>query len=745
MKYALVKFRVHLLGSKPFVIYTDHASLRTATQSPHLSQRMARWLSFFAEYNFTVAYKPGKLNVLADALSRRPDYELSAMTFAVSDVYDLIRESYVDDDQCWSILQWLSTGDDATKTQLSARVRARLHRYETRDGLLYYQVHPGDPPRLVVPNDEDLKYKLVYEVHDTPMAGHLGREKTYAGLSSSFWWPKMYKWVAHYVRTCDVCQRVKPSPHSQAPLASLPVPSDCWRSVSLDFFFGLPRDAHGNNGVLVFVDRLSKMVHLAPVSDDVDGPTSAKLFVDLVFRHHGLPDSIVSDRDTRFTSEFWKTLFRLLGTRLDMATKDHPETDGQTERANRVVEDVLRSFCAASPTTWSDQLPMVEFAMNNAVHASTGFTPFFLNGLRHPALPLCLMGSPDSGEGGARQTVASHLQSMDSIRRDTRESLEEFLTTRINTVRRVRDAMAEAQDLQKEQADKNGRKNVSVFTEGQYVLVSTKNIANDAVSSLGSSKLLPRYIGPFKVLKRAGTAYTLDLPTWIKIHPTFYVGLLKEYLRPTEGDPPDAQEESESVTDHEFGAQAPSDHERGHSLPLPGSPGDDQRRVQERQRDSASRSHLDGDPSTPSADAAQSPVGETTTGSAPRDVAAVMHPSVSAGFPAEGSSRDHGDVGAPTGPLDLQARRPERRGDQDRRRWQRPLRAPLPVVDRDGIAHYHVEKIVKSRRRGGRLELLVKWLGYPSEENSWEPHEQLLADCRDVVREWERENPHLLH
>jgi hypothetical protein len=139
--------------------------------------------------------------------------------------------------------------------------------------------------------------------------------------------------------------------------------------------FGFPPDAEGNTGVLVFVDRLSKMVHLAAVPESVDGGACAKLFMDHVFRLHGLPDSLVSDRDPRFTAAFWSALFRLLGTQLNMATKDHPETDGQTERANRVVEDILRSFCASSPSTWSASLPMVEFAINNSVHASTGLTP----------------------------------------------------------------------------------------------------------------------------------------------------------------------------------------------------------------------------------------------------------------------------------------------------------------------------------------------------------------------------------
>ncbi|POM74747.1 Pol protein [Phytophthora palmivora] len=154
--------------------------------------------------------------------------------------------------------------------------------------------------------------------------------------------------------------------------------------MSLDFVFCLPADDKGNTGILVFVCCLSEMVDLAPVRDKVTGKQAAQLFLDGVFRCHGLPETIVSDRDPRFTGAFWDTLFQLLGTKLTMSTADHPQTDGQTERTNRVHEDTLRSACAEAPRSWPDQLPMVEFALNNAVHASTGFTPFYLNGLRHP-------------------------------------------------------------------------------------------------------------------------------------------------------------------------------------------------------------------------------------------------------------------------------------------------------------------------------------------------------------------------
>ncbi|POM58396.1 Putative retroelement [Phytophthora palmivora] len=281
MKYALVKFRVHLLGTRPIVIYTDHASSRTATSSTHFSQRMARWLSFFAEYN------PRRIQ------AGQAEY-----------LYDRIRLAYQEDENYTPLVQFLSDGKDAK--------RAQLHRYELADGLLHYRVDPRDSPRVVVPNDEDLKYDKLLEAHDAPMSGHLGREKSYQMVSLTFWSLRRYKWVAHYVKTCETCQRAKPSSHVSVPLLSLPVPADCWKSMSLDFVFGLPVGDKGNTGILVFVCRLSKMVHLAPVRDKVAGKHTAQLFLDGLFRYHGLPETIVSDRDPRFAGANWTTCSRFL-------------------------------------------------------------------------------------------------------------------------------------------------------------------------------------------------------------------------------------------------------------------------------------------------------------------------------------------------------------------------------------------------------------------------------------------------
>ncbi|POM60411.1 LOW QUALITY PROTEIN: Pol protein [Phytophthora palmivora] len=499
MKYALVKFRVHLLGSKPFVIFTDHASLRTATQSPHLSQRMARWLSFFAEYNFEVKYKPGRQNALADALSRRPDYELAHVTSVSSSVTELIHAAYARDDVCVAVLRALGIEEfKYSSVTLSARLTGT-----------------DDTPRVVVPHDEELKHRILYEAHDVPLSGHLGREKTYGSVSRYYWWPKLYKWVKSYVSTCESCQRAKPSPHSAAYLVSFPVPSGCWQSISMDFVFCLPKHSAGNTGVVVFVDRLSKMAYLAAVSDTIDGKGTASLFLDHVFRQHGLPESIVSDRDPRFTGEFWSAVFKVLGTRLDMSTADHPQTDGQTERANRVVEDILRSIYAETPKRWSAMLPVVEFAMNNAVHASTRFTPFYVNGLTHPRVPLTPSRRDSGLDGGGAEWLA------DVSPTAVQKQVDDFLSLRLSVLRHVRDAMAECQDVQKEQADARGRRNVWNFEVGDLVLLNAKNLPTHAVSAVFKAKLRPRFIGPFKVVAKKGLAYTLNLPKKMRTHPVF--------------------------------------------------------------------------------------------------------------------------------------------------------------------------------------------------------------------------------
>ncbi|KAG2843458.1 hypothetical protein PC113_g18598 [Phytophthora cactorum] len=223
----------------------------------------------------------------------------------------------------------------------------------------------------------------MYEYHDAPTAGHPGREKPHVLLTRDFYWNHQYKWVRKLRFNLFRHRRSVGSP-------------SLW---ILSLVFHLT--ASGG----LFVDRFSKMVHLAAVPAEVTAVQPARLFVDMVFKHHGMPLDIMSDRDPRFTARFWKEVFTLLGTQLSMSTADHMQTDGQTERVNRVLGDLLKSY-THSFQQWSDCLPMAEFAINNSVHASTGHTPFYVNAMRHPRLP-SMLGTVDSSLSGGGSTVAS--------------------------------------------------------------------------------------------------------------------------------------------------------------------------------------------------------------------------------------------------------------------------------------------------------------------------------------------------
>ena len=155
----------------------------------------------------------------------------------------------------------------------------------------------------------------MYECHDAPISGHRGREKTFLTISRDFYWPSQYDFVCKYIRACDVCQRVKPSALSPPPLKPLHIPAECWQSVSMDFVFGLPEYNNNNNGILVFVDRFSKTVHVASIPESITAKGCARVFIDTIFRLHGLLREYVSDRDPSFTAEFRQSVFKSLGTK----------------------------------------------------------------------------------------------------------------------------------------------------------------------------------------------------------------------------------------------------------------------------------------------------------------------------------------------------------------------------------------------------------------------------------------------
>ena len=282
--------------------------------------------------------------------------------------------------------------------------------------------------------------------------------------------------------------------------------------MSLDFIVQLPQSTQGNDSIVCIVDRLSKRVHLAAVKSSITAPAFARVFTEVVFKHHGMPETLVSDRDSKFISEFWRSLFKLLGTHLNISTAYHPQTDGQTERMNRQLEQVLRHFTNAQQSNWEDQLPMVEFAMNSHVSSTTGFSPFQLDTGMAPATPLSML-APLDPEVAAQVPVPTAL-----LMDEWRQSLE---------VARI--AMREAQERYAAYADLH--RTDRAFKAKDRVYLSTANLS---LKANPAKAFRPRWIGPFEITRVVSpVAYELKLPRTMGVHPVFHVSLLK----PVETDP----------------------------------------------------------------------------------------------------------------------------------------------------------------------------------------------------------------
>ncbi|KAJ9512237.1 hypothetical protein QJQ45_012789 [Haematococcus lacustris] len=494
--HALTLWRHYLLG-RPFTIETDNCPITHIMTQPHLSARQLRWTQLLAPYSFTLVHKAGKTHIVPDALSRRPDYQLSALSVATLDsAFFATYDHHAPQDAAYqAAFSHTLSHNPSGPSSWHLRVI---------DGRLYTA---SEPPRLYVPASP-LRSQLLHEAHDAVTSAHLGRAKTLERLQRHFYWPQMEQTVREYVRTCDQCQRNKAT--NQVPpglLQPLPIPNRNWQHVSMDFIGPLPPTSHGYDMVVTVVDKLSKMLHLIPTTATATAPDIAKLFFDHVFKHHGLPEAIVSDRDPKFTSDFWTSLFHLTGTRLLMSSAYHPQTDGQSERANRTVEDMLRPYLNHHKTDWDQHLAAVEFAYNSSTHVGTGFSPFYLNYGHHPRTPEALLQPPST-------LVPS-------------PAADAFVTTMRSNIDIAKAALQRAVDKHKQQADKHRRH--LEFNVGDKVLLSTATINLKTPSN--SAKLQPRYVGPFKVLtKISPVAYKLDLPTTMRITPTFHISKLRPYL-----------------------------------------------------------------------------------------------------------------------------------------------------------------------------------------------------------------------
>ncbi len=355
-----------------------------------------------------------------------------------------------------------------------------------------------------MPHDQSLRTQILSNAHDRPYTGHMGITKTLKLIQRLFWWPELRLDVTQYIGSCEVCQRDKHAiRHTPGLLHPLPIPDRRWDSVSMDLITQLPITKSGHTAIVVFVDRLSKMAHFAPTYSSVDAVALVKLFDDAVFRLHGMPLEIVSERDPSMTSKFWSALCESRGIKQCMSTPYHPQSDGQTERVNRVLEDMLRHFVNPNQDDWDEHLSTAEFAYNNAWHESIGETPFMLNYSQHPRTP-DLFGCMDN---------------------PVPQSLRYYggMSDRLS---KAKENLRAAQTRQKMYADK--RRRLVTYQPGDWVMVSTRNMQMSPLR--GTRKLYAKWIGPFEVVKAVNdVAYELNLPQSMSIHDVFHVSSLKPY------------------------------------------------------------------------------------------------------------------------------------------------------------------------------------------------------------------------
>ncbi len=475
VKLALEEWRHWLEGSGvPFIVWTDHKNLEYIRTAKRLNSRQARWSLFFGRFDFTLSYRPGSKNIKPDSLSRIFDRSERPST----------PECILPETLFVSTLTW----------EVESKVKAALE-----------EVTPParcPPNRLFVP--EGLRSSVIQWGHCSNVACHPGVSRTKFLVKQRFWWPLMARDVHNFVLACSICATGKSS--NRPPdglLQPLPVPSRPWSHIALDFVTALP-PSQGHTVVLTVVDRFSKAAHFIPLPKLPSAKETALIVVNHVFRLHGLPMDVISDRGPQFVSRFWREFCRLLGATVSLSSGFHPQSNGQTERANQDLERTLRCVVSKNPSSWSQQLSMVEYAHNTLPVSSTGLSPFECSiGYQPPIFP--------------------SLESEVAV-----PSAHAFIQRCHRTWTRARETLLQVGSRTKAKADRH-RSRPPVYVAGQKVWLSTKNIPLRSVSN----KLAPKFIGPFTVTKIISpVAVRLNLPpAYRRIHPVFHVSKIKPVFR----------------------------------------------------------------------------------------------------------------------------------------------------------------------------------------------------------------------
>ncbi|GJR60890.1 putative reverse transcriptase domain-containing protein [Tanacetum coccineum] len=359
--FALKMWRHYLYGTK-CVVFTDHKSLQHILDQKELNMRQRRWLELLSDYDCEIRYHPGKANVVADALSRKERSKpLRVRALVMTIGLNLPK-------------QILSAQSEARKEEnfINEDLRGMINKLEPRaDGTLCLN------NRSWIPCLGDLRALIMHESHKSKYSIHPGSDKMYQDLKKLYWWPNMKAEIATYVSKCLTCAKVKIEYQKPSGLLVQPeIPQWKWENITMDFVTKLPRTAAGQDTIWVIVDRLTKSAHFLPMREDDTLEKLTRQYLKEVVSKHGVPVSIISDRDGKFTSHFWKSLHKALGTRLDMSTAYHPETDGQSERTIQTLEDMLRACVLDFGKGWDKHLPLVEFSYNNSYHTSIKAAPF---------------------------------------------------------------------------------------------------------------------------------------------------------------------------------------------------------------------------------------------------------------------------------------------------------------------------------------------------------------------------------